>query len=735
MVENIIKQMTLKEKVGQLNQHLYGWQCYQKVGDHYELTDLFKKHVKEYGGVGAIYGIMRADAWSQIDEHNGITRQESYQVIQMIQDYIKKHSRFQIPALITEECVHGHMALQSPVYPTQLAMGMTWNPLLMEKIAQNVSQELAAKGGNLALFTGFDVLRDPRWGRSEECFSEDAYLTSQMIQSAVQGFEKDQNGVSVVVKHLCAQGACEGGHNSDAAKIGPRELRDIHLPPVKAAVKAGARAVMAAYNEIDGIPCHIHKNLLHHILRKEYGFDGIVMADGCALDRLLLLNDNPLQMGSLALKAGVDLSLWDQVYTKLDEAVKQGYVTEEELDIAVERILRLKEKLGLFEPSQNIPLPQCDELLLQSARECQVLLKNDDHILPLKKTQKIAVIGPNAHHYLHQLGDYTAYQNPQDIVTVYQGICKKVSQVSYALGCTTRKKQFENLDETLKIAKDADIVVLVLGGNSTRLYQNAFENNGALRIQDENEMNCGENIDLASLELEGYQNQLLKEIHRVNPNIVTVLIQGRVHVINDVMRYSQAVVASFYPGSRGGDGIADVLFGDYNPSGHLSVSIPRHVGALPCYYNHKHNGAQKDYIDLPSGPLLPFGYGLSYTTFEYQNISLPQKISIQELKEKGLTITLDVHNTGQRDGEDVVQIYIKHLQSSIVSRVLELKGFQKVHVPHHAVQTVSITLSYDDLAIWNIDMEHIVETGRLAVCVGQDSQNYKEYSVCIEESC
>ena len=165
MVENIIKQMTLKEKVGQLNQHLYGWQCYQKVGDHYELTDLFKKHVKEYGGVGAIYGIMRADAWSQIDEHNGITRQESYQVIQMIQDYIKKHSRFQIPALITEECVHGHMALQSPVYPTQLAMGMTWNPLLMEKIAQNVSQELAAKGGNLALFTGFDVLRDPRWGK------------------------------------------------------------------------------------------------------------------------------------------------------------------------------------------------------------------------------------------------------------------------------------------------------------------------------------------------------------------------------------------------------------------------------------------------------------------------------------------------------------------------------------------------------------------------------------------
>lgn len=735
MVENIVKQMTLKEKVGQLNQHLYGWQCYKKIGDHFELTDLFKKHVKEYGGIGAIYGIMRADAWSQIDENNGINREESYQVIQMIQDYIKKHSRFQIPALITEECVHGHMALQSPVFPTQLAMGMSWNPDLMEKIACHVSQELAAKGGNLALFTGFDVLRDPRWGRSEECFSEDAYLTSRMTESAVKGFEKDDNGVSVVVKHLCAQGACEGGHNSDAAKIGPRELREIHLPPVKAAVKAGAKGVMAAYNEIDGIPCHINKNLLNQILRNEYGFDGIVMADGCALDRLLLLDDNPLKMGSLALKAGVDLSLWDQVYTKLDKAIEEGYLDEKELDAAVERILKLKERLGLFQSERKkVSLPQSDELLLQSARECQVLLKNEQQILPLDKSSKIAVIGPNAHHYLNQLGDYTAYQNPQDIVTVYQGICKKAKNVSYALGCTTRKNQFENLEETLKIAKQADVVVLVLGGNSTRLYQNAFENNGALRIQNENEMNCGENIDLASLELEGYQNKLIQEISKVNKNIVTVLIQGRVHVIEDVFSYSKAVISSFYPGSRGGDGIGDVLFGDYNPSGHLSVSVPCHVGALPCYYNHKHNGAQKDYIDLPSGPRFPFGYGMSYTTFDYRNISLPSQITIQELKEHGLTISLDVYNTGHMDGEDVVQVYIKHIQSSIVSRVLELKGFQKVFVPHQTFSTVTITLGYEDLAIWNIDMDNIVELGKMAVCIGQDSQNYQEYYVQVVKS-
>ena len=734
MVEEIVKQMTLKEKVGQLNQHLYGWQCFEKVADHYELTETFKKHVKEFGGVGAIYGIMRADAWSQIDKNNGISREDSKKVITMIQDYIKKHSRFNIPALISEECVHGHMALKSAVFPTQLAMGMTWNIELMEQVSQNVSQELAAKGGNLALFTGFDVLRDPRWGRSEECFSEDPYLTSQMVKAGVTGFQKDNHSVGIVVKHLCGQGAGVGGHNSDAANIGMRELREIHLPPVKAAVMANASAVMAAYNEIDGIPCHINQYLLNDILRKEYGFNGIVMADGCALDRLLLMNDNPLLMGSKALKAGVDLSLWDQVYLKLDDAIKSGYLQEKELDQAVIRVLKLKEKLGLFKPSKNIPLPESDDLLLECARECQVLLKNENRILPIATDKKIAVIGPNAHNYLNQLGDYTAYQEADDIVTVLQGIAKKTkTPPMFALGCTTRLKQFEDLDQTLKIAKEADVVVMVLGGNSTRLYQNDFENNGALKIQGYNEMNCGENIDLASLELEGYQNQLLQEVSKVNSNIVTVLIQGRPHVIDQVLKYSKAVIASFYPGARGGDGISDVLFGDYNPSGHLSVSLPRHVGALPCYYNHKYNGAQKDYVDLKPGPLLPFGYGLSYSDFVYQNISIPKTISISKLKKDGLEISLDICNLSNIDGSDVIQVYLKHLNASIVVRILELKGFKKVFVPKLAKVNVQIKLTYEDFAIWDEFMNFTVEAGKVMICLGQDSQNYQEYLLTIEK--
>ena len=649
----------------------------------------------------------------------------------MIQEYIKKHSRFEIPALISEECVHGHMALGAPVFPTNLAMGMTWNPDLMERITHNVSQELAAKGGNLALFTGFDVLRDPRWGRSEECFSEDAYLTSCMTSAAVHGFQKEKNGVAVVVKHLCAQGGCVGGHNSDAALIGPRELREIHLPPVKAAIDAGAKAVMAAYNEIDGIPCHINKALLFETLRKEYDFSGIVMADGCALDRLLLLNDDILKVGSLALKAGVDLSLWDNVYLRLDEAIKQGYLTEEELDQAVLRVLRLKEELGLWEELNTYSLPEASDLLLQAARECQVLLKNNDSLLPLSSKQKIAVIGPNANHYLNQLGDYTAYQNKSDIVTVYDGICQK-TEISpiYVQGCSIRGRKFD-IEPALVAAKAADIVILVLGGNSTRLYQDTFENNGAVKANQENQMNCGENIDLASLELEGYQNELLLALKEVNPHIVTVLIQGRPHVINTVLKHSQAVLASFYPGSRGGEGIADVLFGDYNPSGHLSVSIPQHVGQLPCYYNHKHNGAQKDYVDMPGEALLPFGYGLSYSQFIYRDIKVPKAIKITDLLENGIDLQLEIYNNSTYDGEDVIQVYLKDHQASVVSRVIELKAFNKVKIQAYQSKQISIHLTSDAFAIWNYEMKYLVEPGDVSICIGVDSKHYQEFKLTL----
>ena len=315
-IQELISKMTLNEKIGQLNQRLYGWQLYNKTENGYELTDIFKNEVKRWGGLGAIYGIFRADGWSQVNFENGIPKEDCKIVINMIQDYIRKNTRLKIPVLFTEECPHGHQALDGEMFPCNIGVGSTWNTDLIKSVASNISDEISRKGANLALVSTLDVLRDPRWGRAEECFSEDPFLCSKYTESIVEGYQKEnfENGVGVVLKHLCAQGAAIGGHNSGAANIGERELREVFLPPVEAGVRSGAIGVMAAYNEIDGIPCHANRKLLTNTLRDEYGFNGIVMADGCALDRLLIMTRNKEKACKLAIEAGIDLSLWDEIY-------------------------------------------------------------------------------------------------------------------------------------------------------------------------------------------------------------------------------------------------------------------------------------------------------------------------------------------------------------------------------------------------------------------------------------
>ncbi|MFR7591049.1 MAG: glycoside hydrolase family 3 N-terminal domain-containing protein [Longibaculum sp.] len=739
-IEKIISKMTLSEKVGQLNQHLYGWQCFEKNdnGD-YVLTDIFKNHIQRFGGVGAIYGILRADPWSGMNEVTGVSQEDSHKVIDMIQDYIKENTRLKIPALISEECVHGHQGLHSMMYPSNISMGMTWNPELLQEICQEISYELLKKGGNLALYAAFDIMRDPRWGRSEECFSEDPYLVSQMTKAAVKGFQnQSQNKVGVVLKHLCAQGAAEGGHNSGAANIGPRELREIYLPQVKAGVEAGAKAVMAAYNEIDGIPCHINKELLTDILRNEYGFDGIVMSDGCALDRLLMLDPRPEKMAAKAIKAGVDLSLWDDIYTHLEESVRSGYLLEEELDVSVKRVLKLKFELGLFDDQQK-PITyqsQKETLALQAAKESQVLLKNNG-ILPLSHDiQSIAVIGPNANQAMNMLGDYTSFQKQEDMITLYEGIQKVVSpqtQVKYALGCQIRSQSKDYLEEAIELAKNSDVVILALGGSSARNFKMEFESNGAVKTSyDKDEMNCGENVDKASLELDGIQLQLLEEIKKVNPHIVTVLIQGRPHTLNEVSRDSQAVLASWYPGNLGGLAIAQTLFGMNNPSGHLSLSIPYSSMQLPCFYNGKHSGAKEDYIDMPGKPLYPFGYGLSYTSFDYQNVELSTDIiSKENLLKDGIDVSLDIYNRGEYDGSDVVQVYIIDNESSITRREKELKQFQKVFVKKHQHKKIHIHLDGESFQIWDYQMNHVIEEGTVQILIAKDSQDYYSKTITI----
>jgi beta-glucosidase len=738
-VDDLVDQMTLKEKVGQLNQHLYGWQCFQKKEDgSYELTQLFKEHVKRFDGIGSIYGLMRSDAWSGMNEVNGILKEDSLQVVTMIQEYIKEHTRLKIPALITEECVHGHQGLHSMMYPANISMGMTWNPELLETICQEVGHELASKGGNIALYAALDVMREPRWGRSEECFSEDAYLISEMTKAAVNGFQS-QKQVGVVLKHLCAQGAALGGHNSGAAQIGPRELREIFLPPVEAGAKSKAKGFMAAYNEIDGVPCHVNKDLLTGIVREEYNFNGIIMADGCALDRLLTMDSNVPRTAAKALLSGVDISLWDDVYTHLEEAVKQGYLDEKELNQSVKRVLRLKNEIGLFEKLE-IPTYQshAQELALQAAKECQVLLKNNG-LLPLnKKITKIAVIGPNANNKMTMLGDYSSFQKEEDVVTIYEGIKKIVDgtvEVKYALGCQIKDTSYSYMEEAIALAKESDVVIAALGGSSARHFEMEFESNGAVKTTyNKDEMNCGENVDKASLDLDGIQVQLLHELKKVNDNIVTVLIQGRVHSIANIVAQSSAILAAWYPGNFGGEAIAQTLFGIHNPSGRLSMSIPRSSMQLPCYYNGKFSGAKEDYIDMSGKPLFHFGYGLSYSHFRYQNIALSKKeITIKEIEEQGLDITLDIINDSNQDGCEIVQIYIVDKESTITRRNKELKGFKKVFVKKNTKKTISLHLDSDAFKIWNLQMKHVIEPGTIDILVAKNAEEYQTYSLVIQE--
>ncbi len=498
-IKELISKMTLKEKVGQLNQRLYGWQLYEKTENGYELTDIFKNEVKRWGGIGAIYGIFRADPWSQVNFENGISKEDCKTIINMIQEYITENTRLKIPVLFTEECPHGHQALDGEMFPCNIGIGSTWNTNLVKAMASSISDELSKKGANLALVSTLDVLRDPRWGRSEECFSEDPFLCSKYTESIVKGYQKNnfENGVGVVLKHLCAQGVAVGGHNSGAANIGERELREIFLPPVEAGVKSGAIGVMAAYNEIDGIPCHANRKLLTDTLREEYGFDGIVMADGCALDRLLIMTRNEEKACKLAIDAGVDLSLWDEIYPYLDSAVEKGIVDESDIDLAVSRILEVKFKLGLFENrgsseseasseaeyntiskvalNDEINLKEernsTSDLNTQVARESIILLKNEN-ILPLNmKKKKIAVIGPNANNVYNQLGDYTSPQRPGDVITVLDGIKSIVNEeieINYAKGCGIINKDKSGFEEAINLAKKSDYAVVIIGGSSSR---------------------------------------------------------------------------------------------------------------------------------------------------------------------------------------------------------------------------------------------------------------------------
>lgn len=726
-LEKLLKKMTLKEKIGQLNQHLYGWKVYEKKEGKLFLTDYFKKEVEKYGTIGIIYGVFRADPWSQRNEVTGLPKAEAQAVSQMIQQYVNEHTRLKIPVLLSEECPHGHQALDSTTTPTNFSAGCSWNPELYETLQAVVAEEIQEKGAHLGLISTLDILRDPRWGRTEECFSEDPCLASAFTEAAVTGLQKEQK-VLAVLKHLAGQGNGMGGHNSGPVAIGERELREIHLPAIRSGIKAGAKGCMAAYNDIDGIFCHINHHLLQEILREEFGFSGIVMADGCALDRVADICGDQTAAAARAITSGVDVSLWDEVFPHLEQAVLSGLVSEEIIDRSVLRVLAIKQQLGLFtvrhsvQPTVTFTEEEKETICTDFAEDTLVLLKNEE-VLPLKKEQlkQVAVIGPHANNIYHQLGDYTPFKNLEQCSNLLQGIKEKTNdtsiQVTYSAGCHITKEISEGIAEATQAAQGADVIIVTLGGSSARDFSTAFDKNGAA-LQGSQEMTSGENIDLAEIELPACQIKLVKELAKLNKPIVAVLIEGRPHSVSAIEPYVSSILFAGYPGQYGGRAIANVLFGK-NPNGRLAFTIPEHSGQLPVYYNYRNTLFKETHVDYPNKPKYQFGYGLSYTPFEISEISFNNR------PDDAIAVSCKVRNIGQFNGAETIQVYGKKYQGFITPREKELIGFKKVFLAPNEAQMIEIILPKEHLYYLDETFEEVLPLSiRLTIEASTFKQSY-----------
>ena len=731
-VNDLLSHMTLREKVGQLNQRLYGFRAYERKGDEITLTKETIEEAKYFGGLGVVYGLYRADPWSAKTEENGLSKEYAIKGYNLLQRCCLEHSRLGIPLLLSSECPHGHQALDGYLLPVNLAAGATFDPKLYKEAVSVCAHQLKQMGVNLSLVSALDVARDPRWGRTEECFGEDPYLCSCFAKAAVEGTQSE--GVAMVAKHFCAQGETTGGVNASAARIGERELREIHLPAAKACCEAGVKGVMAAYNEIDGVYCHMNRHLLTEILRDEFGFDGIVMADGVALDRLQeAVGDEP-HAAALALFAGVDVSLWDNVFPYLEDAVKDGLLDESLLDEAVKRVLTLKFEQGLFE-HPYLPEDSKEESYtmekypqsLQLARESVVLLKNQN-VLPLKTSdQKILVLGPSADDIYRMLGDYTPPVSDENSFTLLKGLeylagDRIIKTCSYTALTEEKKKEVQKLIDW------ADVVIMAIGGSSSRFGGALFDNNGAAVVQGTQKdskdsdlvrknreawaMDCGEGMDSSTLSLPGDQLDWFLFVRESNKPLISIVVAGRPYAISEIASKTDALLYSFYPGPYGGLALAQLLYGQESPSGRLPISIPAHVGQLPVYYNPKRSYEAMKYWDEEDHALYEFGEGFGYGQLSYENMTLQKETDHDSFTYK---VTFSVSNKSDADDFAVPQLYVRDIAASTVRRVRELKGFTKTSLKAGQTKQISIVLDKAAFTIWNLNMKQVVEPGEFEI--------------------
>lgn len=659
-----------------------------------------------------------------------------------VQRYLREKTRLGIPAMFLGEALHGYMEYGSTSFPQALGLAATFDPALVKRVFTAVGDEAGSRGAGQVFSPVLDMARDPRWGRTEEGYGEDPYLISRMGVAAIKGLQGDsylidRHHVLATAKHFAVHGQPEGGTNTAPGNVSERVIRETFLVPFQAAVQeAHVGSVMASYNEIDGVPNHINHWLLDKVLRQEWGFDGYLTSDGDGLQMLVGTHHVAYDMADAArqgLAAGIDYDLSEgTVYATLVDQVKKGLVQESEVDRAVARVLTTKFRLGLFDHPYVDPdyaekvnnSPEHKKLAEEAARKVIVLLKNDKNLLPLDATKlnSIAVIGPNAADV--HLGGYS--RDPGYGVSVLDGIKAKVGdkvKVLYAEGCkiTTApqgfrgwwandvelvdpKTQTGSIQAAVDAAKKADVSILVVGENESTNREAWAENHLG---------------DRDSLDLLGAQNDLVKAVVETGKPVVVLLLNGRPLSVNYIAEKVPAILEGFYLGEEGGTAAADVIFGDANPGGKLPISFPHTVGALPDYYNHKPS-ANRSYEFSTRKPLFPFGYGLSYTTFKFENL----KVEPQQILPQGTAkVSVDVTNTGTREGDEVPQFYIHQRVASVTQPVMQLKGFERITLKPGEKRTVTFTITPETLSILNIDMHRVVEPGVFDVMVGPSSDN------------
>ncbi len=710
-IDSLLARMTLEEKVGQMTQYTSHWAV---TGPSFS-TDVEKELLA--GRVGSIFNALTVD------------------YIRKLQKIAIEQTRMHIPLIFGYDVIHGYKT----IFPLPLAEACSWDLDLIEKTAALSAKEAASAGLNWTFNPMVDIARDPRWGRVAEGAGEDPYYGSLVAAAKVRGYQGNDLGspetLLACVKHFAAYGAPEAGREYNSVDMSERKLRNVYLKPYQAAVDAGVGSVMTSFNDLNGIPSTANRWLLTDILRKEWGFKGFVVTDYTAMNELVNhgIAANEKEAALLAINAGVDMDMQGGDYIKnLPVLVKEGKVKKEQINRAVYRILKEKYELGLFDDpyryldnAREKATVLSKEMLyhaLQSAHESIVLLKNDtvgkEPLLPLSKNiRSIAVIGPLGDDQADMLGSWHGSGEAKNVITLLQGIKEKIPQarVRYAKGCSIVGNDRSGFTEAVTLAKTSDIVILALGEGD---WQN------------------GEAASRSDIGLPGVQQQLAEAILATGKPAITVIMAGRPLTISWLATHAPALVNAWQLGTMAGPAITDVLFGDYNPSGKLVMSFPRNTGQIPVYYSMKNTGRPatnkrftSKYLDIPNSPLYPFGYGLSYTSFKYSGLTLDkEKIGFNE----PLTATVNVKNTGQREGTEVVQFYIRDVVGSVTRPVKELKGFSRITLKPGEDKKVKFTITSDDLRFYNIDMKYVAEPGAFKIFVGGDSQNVMKSDFILE---